>query len=140
MQARWGNEGSATVNFMRNFLALSKDVAFHPCASAQGRDGKEDEGVRGRRRKGGETVSRARALRSFLSSDINAAGSHWWGREWWSSGVVPNLSTFPPFHSSAHIATGGTPVVQVAHRMPIGESVGTRRLRADLELAIWFAF
>ena len=65
-----GNEGSATVNFMRNFLALSKDVAFHPCASAQGRDSKEDEGVRGRRKKGRETISRARALRSFLSSDI----------------------------------------------------------------------
>ena len=42
---KW-NEGSATVNFMRNFLALSKDVDFHPCASAQGRDSKEDEGVR----------------------------------------------------------------------------------------------
>ena len=39
--------GSATVNFMRNFRALSKSVEFHPCASAQGRDGKEDEGVRG---------------------------------------------------------------------------------------------
>ena len=62
--------GSATVNFMRNFRALSKGVEFHPCASAQGRDSKEYEGVRGRRRKGRETVSRARALRSFLSSDI----------------------------------------------------------------------
>ena len=30
--------GSATVNFMRNFQALSKSVEFHPCASAQGRD------------------------------------------------------------------------------------------------------
>ena len=43
---------SATVNFMRNFRALSKSVEFHPCASAQGRDSKEDEGVQGRRRKG----------------------------------------------------------------------------------------
>jgi hypothetical protein len=33
---------------------------------------------------------------------------------------VPNLSTFPPFHSSTHIATGKMPVVPVAHRMPIG--------------------
>ena len=32
--------GSATVNFMRNFRALSKSVEFHPCASAQGRDSK----------------------------------------------------------------------------------------------------
>ena len=31
---------------MRNFRALSKSVEFHPCASAQGRDSKEDEGVR----------------------------------------------------------------------------------------------
>ena len=36
--------GSATVNFMRNFRALSKSVEFHPCASAQGREGKEDGG------------------------------------------------------------------------------------------------
>ena len=36
--------------------------------SAQGRDGKEDEGVRGRRRKGRETISRTRTLRSFPSS------------------------------------------------------------------------
>lgn len=43
---------SATVNFMRNFRALSKDVAFHPCASAQGRDSKEDEGVRGEKEEG----------------------------------------------------------------------------------------
>ena len=33
---------------------------------------------------------------------------------------MPNLSTFPPFHSSTHIATGKMPVVPVAHRMPIG--------------------
>ena len=33
---------------------------------------------------------------------------------------MPNLSTFPPFHSSTHIATGGTPVVPVVHRMPEG--------------------
>ena len=42
------------------------------------------------------------------------------GREWWSSGVVPNHSTFPPFHFSTRNATGGTPVGPVAHRMPIG--------------------
>ena len=29
--------GTATVNFMRNFRALSKGVEFHPCASAQGK-------------------------------------------------------------------------------------------------------
>ena len=33
-------EGSATVNFRLNFRALSKCVKFHPCAVAQGRDGK----------------------------------------------------------------------------------------------------
>ena len=44
MRARL-SKGSATVNFMRNLRALSKSVEFHPCASAQGRDGKEDEGA-----------------------------------------------------------------------------------------------
>ena len=33
-------KGSATVNFRLNFRALSKCVKFHPCAVAQGRDGK----------------------------------------------------------------------------------------------------
>ena len=35
-----GSKGSATVNFRLNFRALSKCVKFHPCAVAQGRDGK----------------------------------------------------------------------------------------------------
>jgi len=61
-----GQKGSATVNFMRNFLALSKDVAFHPCASAQGRDSKEDERVRGRRRKGRETIPRHGRYAAFF--------------------------------------------------------------------------
>ena len=30
-------ERQATVNFMRNFRALSKSVEFHPCAIAQGK-------------------------------------------------------------------------------------------------------
>ncbi len=37
-------KGSATVNFDRSFRALSKREDSMPCASAQGRDGKEDEG------------------------------------------------------------------------------------------------
>ena len=37
-------KGSATVIFKLKFLTLSKGVDFQPCASAQGRDGKEDEG------------------------------------------------------------------------------------------------
>ena len=39
-----GRQGSATVNFDRSFRALSKREDSRPCASAQGRDGKEDEG------------------------------------------------------------------------------------------------
>ena len=66
--ARRKQKGSATVNFMRNFRALSKSVEFHPCASAQGRDSKRMRGCGGEG--GRETISRARALRSFLSSDI----------------------------------------------------------------------
>ena len=40
-------KGSATVNFDRSFRALSKREDSRPCASAQGRDGKEDEGREG---------------------------------------------------------------------------------------------
>ena len=40
-------EGSATVNFDRSFRALSKREDSRPCAPAQGRDGKEDEGREG---------------------------------------------------------------------------------------------
>ena len=40
-------KGSATVNFDRSFRALSKREDSRPCASAQGRDGKEDEGCDG---------------------------------------------------------------------------------------------
>ena len=40
-------KGSATVNFDRSFRALSKREDSRPCASAQGRDGKEDEGCEG---------------------------------------------------------------------------------------------
>ena len=36
--------GSATVNFDRSFRVLSKREDSWPCAPAQGRDGKEDEG------------------------------------------------------------------------------------------------
>ena len=41
-------KGSATVDFDRSFRALSKREDSRPCASAQGRDGKEDEGARGK--------------------------------------------------------------------------------------------
>ena len=34
---------------MRNFRALPESVELHPCAPAQGRDGKEDEGAQARR-------------------------------------------------------------------------------------------
>ena len=47
MQDSKTRAGTATVNFMRNFRALSKSVEFHPCASAQGRDSKEDAAARG---------------------------------------------------------------------------------------------
>ena len=43
-RAKLGTKGSATVNFDRSFRALSKREDSRPCASAQGRDGKEDEG------------------------------------------------------------------------------------------------
>ena len=46
--AYWiGTKGSATVNFDRSFWALSKREDSRSCASAQGRDGKEDEGCEG---------------------------------------------------------------------------------------------
>ena len=46
---KWRQEtkGSATVNFDRSFRALSKREDSRPCASAQGRDGMEDEGCEG---------------------------------------------------------------------------------------------
>lgn len=40
-------KGSVTVNFSRNFLALSKCPGGQSCASAQGREGKKKKGGRG---------------------------------------------------------------------------------------------
>ena len=48
--------------FQVKFWALSKDVDFRPCASAQGRDGKEDEGCGGVRARGSDPIGGVRVV------------------------------------------------------------------------------